>query len=280
MIMPLASWTSSPSSPRKLEDMEDMEDAQHAQHWCPLVASTAASTAPKGQGADLRSTTAMAIGQHKIDGKHLGVRAVYRVPNSESSSSAPDQNLCCEMGLLQMSSALTLFDSCSLARNIWRFPKIGVPPVLIQFSRLFRSKPSGSSNYWDTPMTQETPYASMVLLESNVPKNGADPSSKRTASLACGPEQAEHRASCHAQGKHKQTRIRKKDRKTERKKSSEREREREPERTRENQREGKKDFMEKQTVHAIGPSGPGLANNGPTMFTSGGLLLIHSWTMK
>jgi Ni/Co efflux regulator RcnB len=78
---------------------------------------------------------------------------------------------------------------------------------------------------------------------------------------------SEHRASCDAQGKHnKQTRLRKKDRK----KEIERERERE------NQREGKKDFMEKKTVHAIGPSGPGLANNGPTMFTSGGLLLIHS----
>jgi len=85
----------------------------------------------------------------------------------------------------------------------------------------------------------------------------------------------EHRASCDAQGKqNKQTRIRKKDRK----KEIEREREGrgEIERERENQREGKKDFMEKKTVHAIGPSGPGLANNGPTMFTSGGLLLIHS----
>lgn len=40
MIMPLASWTSSPSSPRKMEDMEDTargtqhaQHAQHAQHW-------------------------------------------------------------------------------------------------------------------------------------------------------------------------------------------------------------------------------------------------------
>jgi hypothetical protein len=62
------------------------------------------------------------------------------------------------------------------------------------------------------------------------------------------------------------------ERKIERKKSSEREREREPERGKE-RFHGKKD---RARHRAIGPSGPGLANNGPTMFTSGGLLLIHS----
>ena len=185
--------------------------------------------------------------QAQIDGNHLGVRAVYRVPNSESSSSAPDQNLCCDMGLLQMSSALTLFDSCSLARNIWRFPKIGVPPVLIQFSRLFRSKPYGPSSYWDTPMTQETPICFHGPLGIKCAKKWGWSKLQahrfsRLWTFALNTEQA-------AMRKENTTNKRGLERKIERKKSSERERERE------NQREGKKDFMEKKTVHAIGPSG-------------------------
>ena len=41
-----------------------------------------------------------------------------------------------------------------MKNSIWRFPKIGVPPVIIHFQGIFHYKPS---SYWGSPMAMETP---------------------------------------------------------------------------------------------------------------------------
>ena len=49
--------------------------------------------------------------------------------------------------------------NCWVPQNLWcwwwRFQKIGAPPVLIHFNRIFHHKPS----IWGTPMSMETPIS-------------------------------------------------------------------------------------------------------------------------
>jgi hypothetical protein len=39
--------------------------------------------------------------------------------------------------------------SVNLPEGIWRFPEMGVPPVIIHFSRIFQNP----SSYWGTPIS-------------------------------------------------------------------------------------------------------------------------------
>ena len=59
--------------------------------------------------------------------------------------------------------------------DIWRFPKIGVPPVIIHFSWIFPYKPS---SYWGTPMAMETPI--LVAFDHLDPSPNSAPGQPRT----------------------------------------------------------------------------------------------------
>ena len=54
-----------------------------------------------------------------------------------------------------------------MSTNIWRFPKVGVPPNHPLIHRMFHYKPS---SYWGAPMTMETSLSNdSIFLVVNLP---------------------------------------------------------------------------------------------------------------